>query len=68
MLQIKVGVQLASLRQTFRQALLTARQMGADAVEIDAREELKSEELSVTGIRQVRKMLDDLNDFDFGDL
>lgn len=61
MLQIKVGVQLASLRQTFRQALLTARQMGADAVEIDAREELKSEELSVTGIRQVRKMLDDLN-------
>lgn len=61
MLQIKVGVQLASLRLPFRQALLTAREMGADAVEIDAREELKGEELSVTGIRQIRKMLEDLN-------
>lgn len=61
MLQIKVGVQLASLRLPFKKALLTAAQMGADAVEIDLRNELKPEELSRTGIRQVRKMLDDLN-------
>lgn len=61
MLQIKVGVQLASLRLPLKKALLTAAQMGADAVEIDLRTELRPEELSRTGIRQVRKMLDDLN-------
>jgi len=60
-LQIKVGVQLASLRLPLKQALLTAAQMGADAVEIDLRTELRPEELSRTGIRHVRKMLDDLN-------
>lgn len=61
MLQIQVGVQLASLRLPFRQALLMARDLGAEAVEIDARTELHPEELSHTGVRQVRKMLDDLN-------
>lgn len=61
MLQIKVGIQLASLRLPFKQGLLTAAQMGADAVEIDLRNELRPEELSRTGIRHVRKMLDDLN-------
>jgi len=61
MLQIKVGVQLASLRMPLKQGLLTAREMGAQAVEIDARHELRPEELSQTGVRQVRKMLDDLN-------
>jgi sugar phosphate isomerase/epimerase len=60
-LQIKIGVQLASLRLPLKKALLTAAQMGADAVEIDLRTELRPEELSRTGIRQVRKMLDDLN-------
>jgi sugar phosphate isomerase/epimerase len=38
-----------------------AREMGAEAVEIDARNELRPDELSQTGVRQVRKMLDDLN-------
>ncbi len=61
MLQIKVGVQLASLRLPFKKALLTAAQMGAEAVEIDLRNELKPEQLSRTGIRHVRKLLDDLN-------
>ncbi len=61
MLQIKVGVQLASLQLPLRQALLAARELGAEAVEIDARRELKPEDLSHTGVRQVRKMLDDLN-------
>jgi sugar phosphate isomerase/epimerase len=60
-LQVKVGVQLASLRLPFKQGLLTAAQMRADAVEIDLRHELRPEELSRTGIRHVRKMLDDLN-------
>ena len=61
MLQIKVGIQLASLRLPFKQGLLTAARLGADAVEIDLRHELRPEELSRTGIRHVRKMLDDLN-------
>ena len=61
MLQIKVGVQLASLGLPLRKGLLTAREMGAEAVEIDARSELRPEDLSQTGVRQVRKMLDDLN-------
>jgi sugar phosphate isomerase/epimerase len=60
-LQIKIGIQLASLGLPFQKALLTARQMGADAVEIDARHELAPGAISHTGVRQVRKMLDDLN-------
>src|SRR5262245_47172334 len=35
--------------------------MGAEGVEIDGRHELKADELSRTGVRQVRKMLEDLN-------
>ena len=61
MLQIRVGVQLASLRLPLKQGLLTAARMGAEAVEIDGRNEVKADELSRTGVRQVRKMLEDLN-------
>ena len=61
MLQIRIAVELASLRLPFKQGLLTARELGAQAVEIDARHELRPEALSHTGVRQVRKMLDDLN-------
>lgn len=61
MLQIRVGIRLASLRLPFRQALAAAKHLGAEAVEIDARSELRSEDMSHTGVRQVRKLLDDLN-------
>ena len=61
MLQIKIAVQLASLKLPLKKGLLTAREMGAEAVEIDARHEPALAELSQTGVRQVRKMLDDLN-------
>lgn len=61
MLQIKIAIQLASLRLSFKKALLTAKELGAQAVEIDARSELRPEDLSQTGVRQVRKVLDDLN-------
>ena len=37
------------------------RELGAEAVEIDARNELRPEEMSQTGVRQLRKMLEDLN-------
>jgi len=61
MLPLKIAIQLRSLRMPFKQALTTASRLGAAAVEIDAREELKPNELSQTGRRQLRKMLDDLN-------
>lgn len=60
MLQIRIGIQLASLGQPFKAALQTARRLGAEAVEIDARGELKPHELSQSAIRAVRKQLDDL--------
>jgi sugar phosphate isomerase/epimerase len=60
-LQIKIGVRLASLQLPFRNALIAAKQLGAEAVEIDARSELQTEDLSQTGVRQVRKMLDDVS-------
>jgi sugar phosphate isomerase/epimerase len=59
--QIRVGIQLASLRLPFRKALEQAARMGADAVEIDARQELKPAEISRTGLRQIRTYLDNYN-------
>lgn len=60
-LHLKIGVQLASLRQPFKKALQTAARLGATAVEIDGRGELKPRDLTRTGVRHIRKMLDDLN-------
>ena len=45
----------------FKQALATAAEIGAEAVEINARSDLKPGELSRTGVRHLRKMLADLN-------
>lgn len=59
--QLKIGIQLASLRLPLKKALHIAARMGAVAVEIDARGELKPRDLTGTAIRHLRKMLDDLN-------
>jgi len=56
-----IGIQLASLRQPFKKALHTAARLGARGVEIDARDAIFREELSQSALRQLRKMLDDLN-------
>lgn len=61
MFQLKIGIQLASLRLPFKKALLTAAELGATGVEIDARGELQPRDLSQTGLRQIRKMLEDRN-------
>jgi sugar phosphate isomerase/epimerase len=58
-LHIRLGIQLNSLQLPFRQALAKASELGAAAVEIDARGELKPRELSQTGLRQLRKLLDE---------
>lgn len=44
-----------------RKALLVAAQMGVSAVELNARTQIHPSQLSDTGVRQLRKMLDDLN-------
>ncbi|MEX2558403.1 MAG: sugar phosphate isomerase/epimerase family protein [Pirellulales bacterium] len=56
----KIAIQLRSLRLPFKQALHVAKQLGASAVEVDARGDIKPNELSETGLRQLRKLLDDL--------
>jgi sugar phosphate isomerase/epimerase len=59
--ELKIGIGLSSLRQPFKQALHTAASLGATGIEIDARNDLRPSELTDTGRRQLRKMLDDLN-------
>jgi len=44
-----------------KKALHTAARLGASGVEIDARRDLAMHEMSHTAVRQLRKMLDDLN-------
>lgn len=61
MLSIKIGVPLSALRLPLKKGLHTAAEMGADAVEIDARNDANFVDLSRTGVREVRKMLEDLN-------
>jgi sugar phosphate isomerase/epimerase len=61
MTNLKIGIQTRSFRQPFKQALHTAARLGADGVEIDARNELRPGELSGTGLREFHKLLEDLN-------
>ena len=61
MANVKLAVSLSCLRQPLKQALHTAARLGATGIEIDARNGLRPEELSDTGRRQLRKMMDDLN-------
>ena len=61
MQNVKIGIQTRSLHQPIKQALHTAARLGADGVEIDARTELPPTELSRTGLRQFRRLLEDLN-------
>ncbi len=61
MLTLRIGIQLAAFRQPLKQALQTAAELGVEAVELDARHTFKPRELSATGIRQFRKLLDDLH-------
>lgn len=61
MLQLKLGVQLHSLRLPLKQALFAAHQLGAAAVELDVRSEVRPRDFAGTALRQLRKLLDDLN-------
>ena len=61
MLTLKIAVRLACLRQPFRKALETAARLGAEAVEIDARTEVRPAEMSQSAIRHLRKTIADFN-------
>lgn len=67
MAEVKLGIRLESLPLELKRArdlelaFAMAQSLGANAVEIDARETLRPSELSDTGLRQLRKMLDDSN-------
>lgn len=56
---LKIAIQLSSLRLPFRKAIATAKRLGVDAVEIDARGEIRPAELTQTGLRELRRLLDD---------
>lgn len=58
---IKIGVQLSTFGQPFKAALQAAGALRVDSIEIDARHDLRPSELSGTALRQIRKMLSDLN-------
>ena len=56
---LKIGIQIASLQQPFRLALASAHRLGAQAVELDARGELRPSQMTETAVRQIRKLLED---------
>lgn len=58
---VRIGIQTQSLRQPLKQAIQTAARLGASGIEINTRTELRSGELSGTGLREFHKLLEDLN-------
>ena len=56
---VKIAIQLASLGQPFRKAIVTAARLGASGVEIDARGELRPEAMTQTALREIRGLLDE---------
>ncbi len=59
MLQLKKSVCLGNLGLPFKGALSAARDLGAEAVEINGRNEILASQLTRTAVRQINKMLDD---------
>ncbi|MFK8115343.1 MAG: sugar phosphate isomerase/epimerase family protein [Rubripirellula sp.] len=61
MAELKVAVRVDAMRMPLRRSLETAARLGASAVELDARNDIVPSQLSDTGVRQLRKILSDLN-------
>lgn len=61
MIGFRIAAQTRCFAQSIKKALHTAASLGCDGVQIDVRSELKPSELSETGVRQFRKILNDLN-------
>jgi sugar phosphate isomerase/epimerase len=58
---LRIAAQTRAFAQPFKKALHTVAAIGCDGVQFDARNEVRPPELSETGLRQLLKMLDDLN-------
>ncbi len=56
-----ISVALSAFRQPLKQALQTAASLKVDGIEIDARNDFRPGDMSATAIRQLRKMLNDLD-------
>lgn len=59
MLKLRKGIRLESLGLPFKKALATAAGLGVSAIEINALTEVRPAELSRTGVRQIKKLLED---------
>jgi sugar phosphate isomerase/epimerase len=54
--ELKIAIQLASLRLPFRKSIGVAASLGATGVEIDARGEIRPAELTQTALRELRRL------------
>jgi sugar phosphate isomerase/epimerase len=61
MAHIRIAVRLSSFGLPLRQAIAAAASLGATAVQLDARVDIRLSELSATGIKQLRKMIADFD-------
>ncbi len=61
MSELKLAVDLAGWRMPLKAALAAAAELGAMAVVLDARTEVRPQEFGRTAVRQLRKILEDLN-------
>lgn len=55
----RIAIQLRSLQLPFAKALPVVRKLGVQAVEIDARTQVRPQDLTDTGLREIRKLLND---------
>ncbi len=61
LIRFRIAAQTRCFAQSFKKALHTAARLECDGVQFDARQELRPAELSETGLRELRKILSDLN-------
>lgn len=60
MATLPIGIQTRSLRRPLRRAMTLAAELGADGVEIDARNEVAIPDFTQTALRQFGRLLEDL--------
>lgn len=56
---LKLAIALGGLRLPLKKALATAGRLGVQAVELDGRGEINPQEITQTGIRQIKKLCED---------
>jgi sugar phosphate isomerase/epimerase len=58
---LRIAIQLSSLGVPIKSALPRLAEMGVTAVELDARNDFRPQEITQTGVRQIKKWLEDFN-------